>query len=126
MWRSGSKVSALLVLNRTVRSGRAGDVIGFGRPQRGDDLGWCPLAPAPLHGLVWQSLDASQPVVDRNSPQRLATGLARFMCLFLAQQGNAHMIDTLRTRRLRTPDTKVMFSVFYTDGCARETDFPAH
>jgi hypothetical protein len=38
------------------------------------------------------------------------------MCLFLAQQGNAHMIDTLRTRRLRTPDTKVMFSVFYTDG----------
>jgi hypothetical protein len=33
-----------------------------------------------------------------------------------AQQGNAHMIDTLRTRRLRTPDTKVMFSVFYADG----------
>ena len=38
------------------------------------------------------------------------------MPLFLAQQGNAHMIDTLRTRRLRTPDTKVMFSVFYADG----------
>ena len=50
------------------------------------------------------------------TPQRLATGLARFMRLFLAQQGNAHMIDTLRPRRLRTPDTKVMFSVFYTDG----------
>ena len=64
--------------------------------------------------------------MDGNNRQRLAIRLARFMRLFLAQQGNAHMIDTLRTRRLRTPDTKVMFSVFYTDGCARETDFPAH
>ena len=47
------------------------------------------------------------------TPQRLATGLARFMRLFLAQPGDARHAGP---RRLRTPDTKVMFSVFYTDG----------
>ena len=38
------------------------------------------------------------------------------MRLFLAQQGKTHMLDPLRSRRLRTPDTKVMFSICYADG----------
>src|SRR5881398_1066708 len=38
---------------------------------------------------------------DKPLPAAPATGLAQLMRLLLAQQGNAHMLDPLRSRRLR-------------------------